>query len=107
VTVLVVLGVAYLRSPANEAAAPARPAQRRIPAGRLQTQAARSYTHTHLWQAASALAATIGDMRRNAVAVWADERRGTAFGVSWAGPFHAPTLTAQASALAVLTTQIP
>jgi hypothetical protein len=46
-------------------------------------------------------------MRRNAVAVWADDRRGTAFGVSWAGPFHAPTVTAQASALAVLTTQIP
>jgi len=79
VTVLVVLGVGYLRSPAKEAAAPARPArpaQRRIPAGsrrfaaeaavaagRLQTQAARSYTHTHLWQAASALAATIGYMR--------------------------------------------
>jgi hypothetical protein len=79
VTVLVVLGVGYLRSPANEAAAPARPArpaQRRIPAGssrfaaeaavaagRLQTQAARSYTHTHLWQAASALASTIGYMR--------------------------------------------
>jgi len=79
VAVLVVLGVGYLRSPANEAAVPAtpaRPAQPRIPAGpgrfaaeadvaaaRLQTKAARSYTHTHLWQAASALAATIGYMR--------------------------------------------
>ena len=79
VTVLVVLGVGYLRSPANEAAAPARlsqtrqsggfrrvtPVRRRaaVAAGRLQTWAARSYTHTHLWQAASALAATIGYMR--------------------------------------------
>jgi predicted alpha-1,6-mannanase (GH76 family) len=46
-------------------------------------------------------------MHRNAVAVWADDRRGTAFGVSWAGPFIAPTLTSQASALDLLTTQIP
>lgn len=46
-------------------------------------------------------------MRRNAVAVWADDRRGTAFGVGWAGPFHAPSVTAQASALDILTTQIP
>ena len=45
-------------------------------------------------------------MRRNAVAVWADDRRGDMFGVSWAGPFAAPGLTAQASALDVLTTQI-
>jgi Glycosyl hydrolase family 76 len=45
-------------------------------------------------------------MRRNAVAVWADERRGDVFGVSWAGPFAAPSVTAQASALDVLITQI-
>jgi predicted alpha-1,6-mannanase (GH76 family) len=45
-------------------------------------------------------------MRRNAGAVWADDRRGDMFGVSWAGPFKAPTMTAQASALDVLTTQI-
>jgi hypothetical protein len=46
-------------------------------------------------------------MRRNALAVWADDRQGTAFGVSWDGPFIAPTLTSQASALDLLTTQIP
>jgi len=46
-------------------------------------------------------------MHRNAVAAWASDRRGTAFGVSWAGPFIAPTLTSQASALDLLTTQIP
>jgi hypothetical protein len=46
-------------------------------------------------------------MRRNAVAVWASDRRGATFGVSWAGPFHAPTMTSQASAVDVLTTQIP
>jgi predicted alpha-1,6-mannanase (GH76 family) len=46
-------------------------------------------------------------MRRNAKAVWADDRRGAAFGISWAGPFHAPTMTAQASAVDILTTQIP
>ena len=40
-------------------------------------------------------------------AVWADDRRGSSFGLDWAGPFHAPTITAQASALDVLTTQIP
>jgi predicted alpha-1,6-mannanase (GH76 family) len=46
-------------------------------------------------------------MRRNALAVWADDRQGTAFGVSWGGPFRKPTLTSQASALDLLTTQIP
>ena len=46
-------------------------------------------------------------MRRNAVAVWAHDRRGSSFGLDWAGPFRAPTITAQASALDVLTTQIP
>ena len=46
-------------------------------------------------------------MRRNAVAVWDDDRRGAVFGVSWGGPFRAPTMTAQASAVDVLTTQIP
>jgi predicted alpha-1,6-mannanase (GH76 family) len=45
-------------------------------------------------------------MRRNAVAVWAYDRRGNSFGLDWAGPFHASTITAQASALDVLTTQI-
>ena len=46
-------------------------------------------------------------MRRNAVAVWAHDRRGSSFGPDWAGPYLAPTITAQASALDVLTTQIP
>jgi predicted alpha-1,6-mannanase (GH76 family) len=46
-------------------------------------------------------------MHRNAAAVWADDRRGSSFGLDWAGPFHAPTVTAQASALDALTTQIP
>jgi hypothetical protein len=46
-------------------------------------------------------------MRRNAVAVWTNDRRGSSFGLDWAGPFRAPTITAQASALDVLTTQIP
>jgi predicted alpha-1,6-mannanase (GH76 family) len=46
-------------------------------------------------------------MRRNAAAVWADDRRGSSFGLDWAGPFRASTITAQASALDLLTTQIP
>ena len=46
-------------------------------------------------------------MRRNALAVWAHDRRGSSFGLDWAGPYLAPTITAQASALDVLTTQIP
>jgi hypothetical protein len=46
-------------------------------------------------------------MRRNAVAVWAHDRRGSSFGLDWAGPFRASTITAQASALDLLTTQIP
>jgi predicted alpha-1,6-mannanase (GH76 family) len=46
-------------------------------------------------------------MRRNALAVWAHDRRGSSFGLDWAGPYFAPTITAQASALDVLTTQIP
>jgi predicted alpha-1,6-mannanase (GH76 family) len=46
-------------------------------------------------------------MRRNALAVWANDRRGGSFGLDWAGPFRAPTITAQASALDLLTTQIP
>ena len=46
-------------------------------------------------------------MRRNAVAVWARDRRGSSFGLDWAGPFRASTITAQASALDLLTTQIP
>ena len=46
-------------------------------------------------------------MRRNALAVWAHDRRGSSFGLEWAGPYLAPTITAQASALDVLTTQIP
>jgi predicted alpha-1,6-mannanase (GH76 family) len=52
-------------------------------------------------------AAYRGYMRRNAASVWANDRRGAAFDISWAGPFRAPTMTAEASALAVLTTQIP
>jgi hypothetical protein len=39
--------------------------------------------------------------------VWADDRRGSSFGLDWAAPFHVPTVTAQASGLDVLTTQIP
>ena len=46
-------------------------------------------------------------MRRNALAVWAHDRRGSSFGPDWAGPYLAPTITAQTSALDVLTTQIP
>ena len=46
-------------------------------------------------------------MRRNAVAAWADDRQGATFGISWTGPFLAPTLPSQASALDLLTTQIP
>ena len=46
-------------------------------------------------------------MRRNALAVWAHDRRGSSFGLDWAGPFRASTITAQASALDLLTTQIP
>jgi predicted alpha-1,6-mannanase (GH76 family) len=46
-------------------------------------------------------------MHRNAVAVWAYDRSGSSFGLDWAGPFRASTMTAQASALDVLTTQIP
>jgi len=46
-------------------------------------------------------------MRRNALAVWTNDRSGSSFGVDWAGPYHAPTITAQASALDVLTTQVP
>ena len=164
VTVLSVLGLGYVRSAAHEPAAPlspAGPAAPRAPAGdsrftaeaaialaQLQRKVARAYTHPHLWQAASALSATIGFMhatgsraylsdlsatyqahhrgdtfrdhydrlggaadqaymRRNAVTVWTNDRRGSSFGVDWAGPYHASTITAQASALDVLTTQIP
>ena len=46
-------------------------------------------------------------MRRNALAVWAHDRSGSSFGLDWAGPYLAPTISAQASALDVLTTQIP
>ena len=46
-------------------------------------------------------------MRRNAASVWAHDRRGNSFGLDWAGPFRASTITAQASALDVITTQIP
>jgi predicted alpha-1,6-mannanase (GH76 family) len=46
-------------------------------------------------------------MRRNALTVWAHDRRGSSFGLEWAGPYLAPTMTAQASALDVLITQIP
>ena len=45
-------------------------------------------------------------LRRNAIAVWARDRSGNTFGVSWNGPFESPSITAQASALDVLTTQI-
>jgi predicted alpha-1,6-mannanase (GH76 family) len=46
-------------------------------------------------------------MRRNALAAWVHDRRGSSFGLDWAGPYLASTITAQASALDVLTTQIP
>ena len=47
--------------------------------------------------------------RRCAATPWpcGPTRRGSSFGLDWAGPFRAPTVTAQASALDVLTTQIP
>ncbi|MGN6172511.1 MAG: hypothetical protein ACTHPS_06115, partial [Streptosporangiaceae bacterium] len=93
VTVLVVLGVGYLRSPAREAAAPARPArpaQRRITAGsgrfaaeaalavaRLPISAAHSDTPTHLWQPASALSATTGYMRATPSQSYLGDRRAT------------------------------
>ena len=61
----------------------------------------------YLRQAKSVFAALTKGMRRNAVAVWARDRRGSSFGLDWAGPFRASTITAQASALDLLTTQIP
>jgi hypothetical protein len=140
VTMLSVLGIGYVRFAAHQQTAPPRPAGLGATAGdspftaeaaaavaRLQAKVGDAYTATHLWQAASALSATIGFMhatgsqaylgdlnatyqaymRRNAVAVWARDRRGSSFGLDWAGPFRASTITAQASALDLLTTQIP
>ncbi|HEY1322711.1 MAG TPA: hypothetical protein VGF32_20810, partial [Streptosporangiaceae bacterium] len=76
VTVLSALGMGYVRSAAHEQTAPGRPAGPGAPAGdspftaeaaaavaRLQTKVGDAYTATHLWQAASALSATIGFMR--------------------------------------------
>ena len=75
-TVLSVLGIGYVRFAAHEQAAPPRPADPVVPPGespftaeaaialaQLQRQVADAYTHTRLWQAASALSATIGFMR--------------------------------------------
>jgi predicted alpha-1,6-mannanase (GH76 family) len=45
-------------------------------------------------------------MRQNALAAWADDRRGSTFGISWAGPYLRTSMTAQAAGLDVLVTQI-
>lgn len=45
-------------------------------------------------------------LRNNAIAVWTWDRSGDVYGVSWTGPFEAPSMTAQSSALDLFTTQI-
>jgi len=45
-------------------------------------------------------------LRRNAVAVWANDRRGDEFGLSWSGPFDSASTARQTSALDVLNTQV-
>lgn len=75
VTVLSVLAIGYVRSAAHQQTAPPRPAGPGATAGdspftaeaaaavaRLQAKVGDAYTATHLWQAASALSATIGFM---------------------------------------------
>jgi predicted alpha-1,6-mannanase (GH76 family) len=45
-------------------------------------------------------------LRRNAVAVWSNDRRGDEFGLSWSGPFDSASTARQTSALDVLNTQV-
>ena len=45
-------------------------------------------------------------LRRNAVAVWSNDRRGDEFGLSWSGPFDSASTPRQTSALDVLNTQV-
>ena len=45
-------------------------------------------------------------LRRNALAVWSNDRRGDEFGLSWSGPFDAASTARQTSALDVLNTQV-
>jgi predicted alpha-1,6-mannanase (GH76 family) len=45
-------------------------------------------------------------LRRNAVAVWSNDRRGDEFGLSWSGPFDSASTARQTAALDVLNTQV-
>ena len=45
-------------------------------------------------------------LRRNAVAVWSNDRRGDEFGLSWSGPFDSASTAKQTAALDVLNTQV-
>jgi predicted alpha-1,6-mannanase (GH76 family) len=45
-------------------------------------------------------------LRRNAVAVWSNDRHGDEFGLSWSGPFDSASTAKQTSALDVLNTQV-
>jgi predicted alpha-1,6-mannanase (GH76 family) len=45
-------------------------------------------------------------LRRNAAAVWSNDRRGDEFGLSWSGPFDSASTARQTSALDVLNTQV-
>src|SRR5690348_16486101 len=76
VTVLSVLGIGYVRLAAHQQTAPPRPAgpgttaanspftaEAAAAVARLQAKVGDAYTATHLWQAASALLASIGFMR--------------------------------------------
>ena len=45
-------------------------------------------------------------LRRNAVAVWSNDRRGDEFGLSWSGPFDSASTAKQTSALDILNTQV-
>ncbi|HEY6277486.1 MAG TPA: glycoside hydrolase family 76 protein [Streptosporangiaceae bacterium] len=46
-------------------------------------------------------------MHQNALAAWADDRRGRTLGISWAGPYIRTSMSAQAAGLDLLVTQIP
>jgi len=45
-------------------------------------------------------------LRRNALAVWSNDRRGDEFGLSWSGPFDSASTAKQTSALDILNTQV-
>src|SRR5215469_5604912 len=93
VTVLAVVGIGYLRSAAHEPPAPAAPAAPAVPAlhaapgrftaratiavARLQRRYGSSYTRTHFWQAANALAATIGYMHATGSRAFLGDLRAT------------------------------